>query len=636
MKNIAVLVGGLTISIISEVIEGIKDCVKANNCNAFFFTCERRYEKTIPHDLGEYNIFNLPDFSKFDGVILLNSTIGSEELLEDLAAKIVKSGVPAVSLEHYRPDMFNVMIDNKTAMRELVQHFVVDHGFRRIDFVAGPQDNDEARERLAAYREILSEQGILVEERRIYEGDYLKESGKAAAQYFLELEPELPDAIISSNDVMALGVYTYLEKRGILVPDQIALSGFDDEITAHYFEPRLTSVAREQYKCGYSACQKLVEGFAEMEKGDARILKTRLMKRESCGCVCQEVIDNVKFRKNHFQKEENTERFMQETREMAIELTTVESLSALKEALKKYVQHLDCEYFYLLLCREWEGSNRNADQYELNDKNESYIRKGYGSGCDLAFGYADREFMEQENANLQQLLYKLKDSQAGRNVFTISPLHYRDRCFGYCVIGNSEFPFENQLFYTWMMNIGNAIETIREQYLLRTVIKKLDSMWIYDNLTGLYNRAGFNKYGGFVWHECVQKKADAAILFMDLDGLKQVNDTYGHDEGDRYIKTVASILKRCKHHGEVIMRYGGDEFVALISDFSEQRAGEYRAKICEELQEYNMYHKLPYQISASIGLYMTKPEKQSDLEQAIEEADRRMYEIKREKKSHRC
>lgn len=243
--------------------------------------------------------------------------------------------------------------------------------------------------------------------------------------------------------------------------------------------------------------------------------------------------------------------------------------------------------------------------------------------------------MEQSDANLSRLLEKMESSQSGRNVFTISPLHYRDRCFGYCVIGNSEFPFENQLFYTWTMNIGNAIETIREQHLLRTMIKKLDSMWIYDNLTGLYNRAGFNKYGGYVWRECMQKNTEAMILFMDLDGLKHVNDTYGHDEGDRFIKTVASILKRCKHHGEIVMRYGGDEFVVLVSDISEQCAGEYRARISEEIQSFNMNQNLPYQISASIGLYITKPERQSDLEEAIEEADRRMYEIKREKKSNR-
>lgn len=635
MKNIAVLVAGLTISTITEVTEGIKDCVTANNCNAFFFTCERRYEKSIPHDVGEYNIFNLPDFSKFDGVILINSTIGSGEMLEQLARKIVQSNVPAVSLEHYRKDMFNVMIDNKTAMRELVQHFVIDHGFKRIDFVAGPQDNDEARERLDAYKEVLSEHGIPVEEKRIFQGDYLKESGKQAAEYFIEMEPELPDAIISANDVMALGVYTYLEKRGILVPTQIALSGFDDETTARYFEPRLTSIAREQYKSGYSACQKLIEGLDEGEKGKSKILKTQLMKRESCGCVCLDIIDNVKFRKNHFHKEENTERFMQETREMAIELTTVESLSGLKEAMKKYVQHIGCEYFYLLLCKEWEGYSRDAEQYELGDKIDTYLRDGYGSACDLAFGYSNHEFMEQSDANLSRLLEKMESSQSGRNVFTISPLHYRDRCFGYCVIGNSEFPFENQLFYTWTMNIGNAIETIREQHLLRTMIKKLDSMWIYDNLTGLYNRAGFNKYGGYVWRECMQKNTEAMILFMDLDGLKHVNDTYGHDEGDRFIKTVASILKRCKHHGEIVMRYGGDEFVVLVSDISEQCAGEYRARISEEIQSFNMNQNLPYQISASIGLYITKPERQSDLEEAIEEADRRMYEIKREKKSNR-
>jgi len=635
MKNIAVLVAGLTISTITEVTEGIRDCVTANNCNVFFFTCERRYEKSILHDVGEYNIFKLPDFSEFDGVILINSTIGSGEVLCELADRIVKSGVPAVSLEYYRPDMYNVMIDNKTAMKEVVRHFVVEHGFKRIDFIAGPLDNAEARERLLAYREVLAENGIPVEERRIFTGDYLKESGKAAAQYFLELEPELPDAIISSNDVMALGAFVYLQKKGILVPEQIAISGFDDETSARYFEPRLTSVAREQYKSGYSACLKLIEGLRESEKGDAHILATQLMKRESCGCACRDVIDNVKFRRNYFQKEESTERFMQETREMAIELTTVETLDGLKEAMKKYVQHIGCESFYLLLCKEWEGYHKDTDQYELSDKSDGYLREGYGADCELVFGYAGNEFIEQCAIDLGTLLADLKENRLGRNCYTVSPMHYRDRCFGYCIIGNSAFPFENQLFYTWTMNIGNAIETIREQYLLRAMIEKLNSIWIYDNLTGLYNRAGFNKYGGYVWRECIQKNYNAMLLFLDVDGLKCVNDTYGHDEGDRFIKALAGILKRCKHHGEIVMRYGGDEFVILASNVSEEKAEDYRSRILKEMKHYNESHKLPYQMSASIGVHITKPERQSELEEAIEEADRRMYEVKKIKKCQR-
>ncbi len=634
MKNIAVLVAGLTISTITEVTDGIRDCIAANNCNAFFFTCERRYEKSIPHDVGEYNIFNLPDFKEFDGVILINSTIGSRKVLSELAEQIVASKVPAVSLEYYREDMYNVMIDNKTAMREIVQHFVVDHNLRRVSFVAGPIDNVEACERMEAYREVLQENHIPLDKSLIFEGDFLKESGKAAAEYFLSLEQGLPEAVICANDVMALGVFSVFEQRGILVPDQVMLSGFDDEPAAKYHEPRLTSVTREQYKSGYMACQKLIKGIRDEDKGAASILKAQMIRRESCGCRCRDVIDNVKFRRRHFQHEEYTERFMQETREMAIELTTVESLSGLRKSLSKYVQDIGCESFYLLLCDEWEGTI-HSDKYDLTDKNEEYLHTGYGDKCSLVFGYVDGKCVDKCDINLHTLLKELSAGEVCRNVFTVSPLHYRDRCFGYCIIGNSFFPFENLLFYTWIMNISNSIETIREQHLLRTMIEKLDSMWIYDNLTGLYNRAGFKKYGGYIWQECIQKKESAMILFLDADGLKCVNDTYGHDEGDCFIKIISGILTSCKHHGEAIMRYGGDEFVVLASDVTMEDAQKYKQRIQTEMDRYNETYKLPYQISASIGVIVINPEDNSKLDEAIEEADRRMYEVKKEKKSHR-
>ena len=188
MKNIAVLGAGMSAKTTLEVTSGIRDCVVAHDCNVFFFTSEKHYDANKPHDLGEYNIYRLPKFELFDGVIILNSSITSKEVLEEVVEKIIDSKVPAVSTEYYRPEMYNVMIDNKAAMRELVEHFVVEHGFRRIDFIRGPEGNREAEERFEAYREVLFERGIPFEEKRVFVGNYLEDAGKAAVEYFLSIE----------------------------------------------------------------------------------------------------------------------------------------------------------------------------------------------------------------------------------------------------------------------------------------------------------------------------------------------------------------------------------------------------------------------------------------------------------------
>jgi len=638
MKNIAVIAGEISTKTTLEITTGIKDCVIANDSNVFFFTCEKHYEDALLHDLGEYNIFRLPDYKKFDGAILINSTIGSSGVLHEIAENIENSGIPAVSMEYYRSKMYNVMIDNKQAMRELVEHFVVDHGFRRINFVKGPDGNFEAEERLAAYREVLFEKGIPYEEKRIYHGNFLTESGKEAVDYFLNNDSELPEAIICSNDVMAFSVMIELEKKGIMVPSQVAVAGFDDENAAKYNEPRLTSVAREQYRTGFASAEKLLAGMHLNDIGYKNVLKTKLKKRESCGCSCRDIIDNTKFRKNHFAQEDINDYYLKEARKMSIELTMVDSITELNKSLDKYIPNLGCDYFLMVLNKEWEGNSsiiKNPYKYDGKLEDDNYIKVGYSRNMELVYGYSPLAPVKELKLDLNGLINWLNERNKGRNFFTILPLHFGDRCFGYCVIGNSEFAFDNSMLSTWLMALSNSLEQIRRQHILKSMIKKLDSMWIYDNLTGLYNRSGFDKYGAYVWQECIDNNLSALILFADLDGLKEVNDNFGHDAGDRFIKAVAAILKRFKKHGEIVMRYGGDEFVLLAPNITEEEAKKYKDKLLFEFETYNMTHSLPYTIDASIGVHVVKPTNISELESAIEEADSRMYDEKRLKRNIR-
>lgn len=182
------------------------------------------------------------------------------------------------------------------------------------------------------------------------------------------------------------------------------------------------------------------------------------------------------------------------------------------------------------------------------------------------------------------------------------------------------------------MNVGNAIEMIRKQLLMRTMIEKLDSVWCYDTLTGIYNRSGFRKYGGKVWDEMLQKNQDVLILFMDLDGLKMINDTYGHEEGDHLIQSFAEILIGVKKHGEAVMRYGGDEFVIISPYATEQEAENYVMSIEQGMKTFNEQHALRYRLDASIGYHILYPKNGVDIETAIEIADQKMYSNKKLKK----
>lgn len=634
MKNIVVISTGLIVDHANRLLRGIRNCAKEYDANIFVFTCSRKYEKNVEHDVGEYNIYNLPDFKQYDGAILLNSTVGSETTLEKIANKIDQAGIPAVGIERDDHNMFGYYIDNKAAMREIVEHFVTEHGFTKLNFISGPLTNEEACDRMNAYREVLIEHDIPIEMGRIYyEGDFLKESGVKAVEHFLKSKLEPPQAIICANDMMALGAYDALEQNGYCVPEDIALSGFDDDFDAKYHVPSLTSVARNQEKMGYLACEKIIEGIKDEEKGVHIVIPTKVKYRESCGCRVKTNVDNLAFRKLHYDERRNTEQMTEAIKDMSIDLNGVESFDDLKVQMKQHIPRIQCEELYLFLCDDFSDSEDRLNIYREEEDDHSYLKVGYGNHDFMLIGYCDGEFLEDIPMDFSAFVEEVKSKKKKQRVYAISPIHFRDRCFGYCVFGNSEFPFRNPLYYTWLLIIGNSVETIRKQMLMKAMIQKLDSVWSFDPLTGIYNRSGFMKYGTRVWEDGM-KREDGGILlvFMDLDGLKKVNDTYGHEEGDCFIRSFAGLLKEHVRHGEAAMRYGGDEFLIISMIAKEDAAKAYIARFRERIEQFNQLNRLSYRMDASIGYYLVKAGDDMTLEQAIERADCSMYENKKEKK----
>ncbi len=631
MKNIIAIVTEITTSHIRRTLSGMQRCCKEYGCNLFIFMCERRFQSDNKHDIGEYMIYRVPDFTEFDGAVILNSTIFSKEALDDVVARITAAKTPTSSVELERPGMYSLCIDNKTAMREVVEHMINVHGYRRINFVGGLNVTSEARERLNAYLEVLEESGIPYEPERVFIGDYLKLSGEEAAEHFLKSDLPFPQAIVCANDVMAFGVYNALSRHGIRVPQDVALSGFDDDYEAAYHIPGISSVERMQGEQGYLACQALISGAAEKESGKCLAIAAKPIFRESCGCKSPGAISDAAFRKLHFSMRDMDEKFILETRAMAIALTTVDSFAQLKTVIKQFLPNIECKSFDLYIYNKVleEGS---LDIYKTDQAEMGPLDIDGSESCTLLLSFHDGIFSDDLHEDIHSFVRRASKAEENAD-YVVSPIHFTDQFFGYCITSGSDFPFESELFFSWIMNIGNAIENIRKRRLMAKMISKLEQSWCYDGLTEVYNRRGFQKYGGRVWRESIVKHKNVLLVFIDLDGLKNINDTYGHDTGDHCIKALACILKSMHRHGEAIMRYGGDEFVIIASDVTEEYANEYVSRLQSAMDQYNTKNILPYRLSASVGTNIILPGKDDSMDVAIDTADRHMYEIKKQKRA---
>lgn len=125
------------------------------------------------------------------------------------------------------------------------------------------------------------------------------------------------------------------------------------------------------------------------------------------------------------------------------------------------------------------------------------------------------------------------------------------------------------------------------------------------------------------------------VIYVDLDGLKQINDRFGHDEGSRAIARTADLLKQSFRCSDLIARLGGDEFVILAIEANEENTEMIVARMRENFQNYNAQANHNYELSFSCGVARFDAEREFRIEDLINRADERMYAEKKDKKPRR-
>ncbi|MBI4520231.1 MAG: GGDEF domain-containing protein, partial [Gemmatimonadetes bacterium] len=155
-----------------------------------------------------------------------------------------------------------------------------------------------------------------------------------------------------------------------------------------------------------------------------------------------------------------------------------------------------------------------------------------------------------------------------------------------------------------------------------------------DDLTGLYNRRGFFTLAEQQMSLADRRNAELFVLYADLDGLKQINDTRGHEEGDRVLMEVAGVLRKTFRESDVVARIGGDEFVVLAFEAQPSSAEVVIARLERNLNKLNLRKDRPYRLSLSAGIARYTPGSERSIDELLAQADRSMYERKARRGVH--
>ena len=636
--NIAVLTAGIDEEYQQNIIKGINEYAGEKNINIFYFTAYGGVLANSNYDKGEYNIFNLVNYSRFDGIIFMDNTIGALDVRKKVSEQIKNANIPAVVFDsESNPEFYNIKVDNFKAMEDVIKHVIQEHGAKKINYVSGPMENPESRQRYEAYKSVLSENGIEFEKERVYFGEFRSIDGIHAANEILDSDLEFPDAIICANDAMALTVIITLEKHGLKIPDDVIVTGFDNISAARYFCPELTTVDRPLKLLGRKACEIIQSVYNGEDIQKNHTVFTNPVFSESCGCGSQDFFQEEmrNFKKETYNKIENCNYHISILNRMTSALADSESLENHSKIINTFLSEIKCDDFYVCLGDNWEGCFRQQinEKSDAFDSVEEYQIEGYAKYMTVPFCRVKGSFNTMESF-LSEDMYPFEISGGG-NIMYFFPLHFRERCFGYSIVLNTDIPITSMLFHTWIMNISTAIENVRKLNQLNDAIKKLDKLYVIDPLCEIYNRNGFVRSASKIFKECIVNHRKVMIMFIDMDGLKIINDEYSHKEGDFALKTFASILKSCCTNGEICARFGGDEFLIFSENFDHDMTTLLAEKINMKMKEVNNSLNKPYRIDASIGCYVTEARAEFPLFSMITKADQKMYEEKKRKKTSR-
>jgi diguanylate cyclase (GGDEF)-like protein/PAS domain S-box-containing protein len=161
----------------------------------------------------------------------------------------------------------------------------------------------------------------------------------------------------------------------------------------------------------------------------------------------------------------------------------------------------------------------------------------------------------------------------------------------------------------------------------------LRTMTLIDELTGLYNRRGFMLLAERHLKLAIRKKKNVSLLFCDVDGLKKINDTFGHREGDRALIDAGDVLRRTFRSVDIIARLGGDEFTVFPLEAADDSGVVLTQRLEENLRLHHEETGRPYQLSMSVGIARFEAGGEWTIEKLLEEADRRLYTHKRQRRA---
>ncbi len=562
--RIGIIMGKIYKTANRKQLSGMLEEAFARNISANIFTIHEEYWNASS---SQENLMQMIQFSGLDGVIFVPYSFAAREysdeierfLLENCSKPIVRIGIES------RP-FVPVWYHDRAEIAAITRHLIQVHSCRNLLCLTGQAQNPVSMERLAGFREALTEAGIpYQEEKNAVYGDFYIFAAQKLAQEFADSTRPLPDAVVCANDMMAVSLCDALKTHHISVPDDVRVTGYDGVMESALHLPPVTSYAPSWEQLGRNAMCQLYELMTGKAVVSSKTDTGSLLCRESCGCQGSahpwELLDF-----NYPRLEEN---YLDSS--LATKLLSCTSLESLITAMYNlnYVffdpEYYDSERYALCLCQDWDDETRRSHGYS-----EKMLRMHYNSG------YTIFPLSELLPPDFQQ-------TEKPSAAFFV-PVYFQERCFGYAVlqyIGIADGI--NPYFIRFCREISNALEFLRVRNELQSLAYHDYLSQVRDTLTGLYNLNQLPHLWKDYLTDVRERKEHCFWIALHISGLYRIAETGGAVQKDKLLVAFSEYLQNtCSYH-EKCLRTGESDFIILGS---EPEHSQYHHLLIQNLREH--------------------------------------------------
>lgn len=641
MKKIALIMDGwkrfFTYAWPAGILQKIREADEA--INLYIFNSSGDWSWDADYNAGEYNIYKLPDFNDFDGIIMDLNNIRYPEIVDEIARIVRATGKPAISISNKLPGFYYVGIDNRKSMMTIMEHLYSTHGCRRFWFIMGPKSNYENNIRTDALKEFMRGHQLDYKESDFYFESYEYTCGYRGFTYLvsrLDENEKIPDAIVCASDNIAVGVLEAARTMGYRIPEDFCVTGFDNFDKAAFYSPRITTVGHIREDIGYLCADLLIRIWDGKPVEKYNYTDSQYVYWDSCGCKNDAKVDQSEHAKGQILYDIETTDFEEQVLGLEYALLNCQSIQEMSACIPACIPAFQCDALYLVLDDHINDFHKDLNYFNQNLIDDGkFHTKGYPKTMSVEFAYDMKEGATRQKQTIDSLFPMFDSQEKGGTDFLFMPLHFRQYTIGYFVIKSAVYLLEKQYLFKVMNVLTSAMRNLYEKEKLGYMNKILADMNVKDAMTGLYNRLGFQELVCSLFDEKKRKGENLLILFVDMDRLKYINDNFGHDYGDISIRIIASTIMEYCGKNDIPVRNGGDEFIIVRENMTPASYEEMIRNMRSTVTAKARQQQLPFELTFSVGAVCTDMRSNQTLDDYIRIADETMYEEKTRKKANR-